>query len=160
MGMPAIGLGNYLMLPDMGYTWRVRETTARVPLSEQDVGWGPWSPGHSFRTATRSSSRITPVSPADADPIQATSLSLQWDNADRDVFYYEIQVSADSGFGEEGPLAPVWHNLVHGGVTNPVNSWRTPDMQSSTTYYWRVRPRVQGDGTPVAWSQTWSFTTQ
>ena len=28
-----------------------------------------------------------------------------------------------------------------------------------STYYWRVRPRVQGDGVPVDWSDTWSFTT-
>ena len=74
----------------------------------------------------------------------------------RDIFYYEIQASPDPNFGEGGPVAPVWRNLVHGGIASPLNSWRTPELQSGT-HYWRVRPRVQGDGTPVAWGQTWSF---
>jgi len=41
-----------------------------------------------------------------------------------------------------------------GGGATPVNSWQTPVLQHEATYYWRLRPRVQGDGTPVAWSQT------
>lgn len=68
-------------------------------------------------------------------------------------------MSPDANFGAQGAVASVWHNLVHGGVSNPLNSWLTPQLQANTTYYWRVRPRVQGDGTPVAWSSGWSFRT-
>ena len=75
------------------------------------------------------------------------------------MFYYEIQVSTDHLFGQQGPVTAVWHNLIHGGVTNPPNSWRTPDLLPGTPYFWRVRPRVQGDGVPVSWSPVWSFKT-
>lgn len=37
------------------------------------------------------------------------------------------------------------------GLTQPLNSWTTRALTPGVTYYWRVRPRVQGDGTPVAW---------
>ncbi|MBI2886961.1 MAG: hypothetical protein HYY02_07110 [Chloroflexi bacterium] len=156
---PVIGQGNYTLLPDMTYTWRVRASNKPTYAPTDDRSWGPWSEARTFRTPVRDSSRIAPVSPANGATIGKGIQALQWDNQDRDVFYYEVQVSPDPKFGEEGPVAPVWHNLVHGGVSTPLNSWRTPELQPSTTYYWRVRPRVQGDGIPVAWSQTWSFST-
>ena len=59
-------------------------------------------------------------------------------------------------------IASVYWNLVHGGETNPLNSWTVPEgfgLNAQSTYYWRVRPRVQGDGTEVAWSTTWTFHT-
>ena len=52
----------------------------------------------------------------------------------------------------------VWWNLIHGAVTSPLNSWQTPPLAAGTTYFWRLRPRVQGDGTPVGWGPTWRFT--
>ncbi len=51
---------------------------------------------------------------------------------------------------------------IHGGETSPRNSWTVPDsakLDPNKNYYWRVRPRVQGDGTEVAWSPAWSFKT-
>ena len=53
----------------------------------------------------------------------------------------------------------VWHNLIHGGITSPPNSWQTPELEPGAQYYWEVRPRVQGDGTPVDWSKTFEFRT-
>lgn len=58
--------------------------------------------------------------------------------------------------------AAVYWNLVHGGVTTPQNSWRVPEaypLVGGATYYWRVRPRVQGDGLAVDWSDKWRFVT-
>ena len=77
-----------------------------------------------------------------------------------DVYYYELQVSADPQFrtGADA-VASVWWNLVHGGVSSPANSWRTPPLEANAAYYWRVRPRVQGDGDTVPWSVTFTFET-
>ena len=44
----------------------------------------------------------------------------------------------------------------------PLNSWGVPasfPLEPGTRYYWRVRPRVQGNGTPPAWSALFFFTT-
>jgi hypothetical protein len=52
--------------------------------------------------------------------------------------------------------------LIHGGVAAPPNSYRIPagfPLQAGVTYHWRVRPRVQGDGTPVGWTPARMFKT-
>jgi hypothetical protein len=128
-------------------------------LDETSDQWGPWSEPQKFRTPIRDSSRLTPVFPMNTGTASAGPQTLRWANRDADVFYYEIEVSADHVFGQQGAVAPVWHNLIHGGATTPTNSWRTPDLLPNTPYFWRVRPRVQGDGVPVAWSPVWTFRT-
>lgn len=74
----------------------------------------------------------------------------------------EVQVSRDPAFGAD-PGAPfLYWELRHGGITNPPNSYSIPEqypLEPGTTYHWRVRPRVQGDGTAVGWSESWSFRT-
>ena len=157
---PVFGQGNYVLLPGMSYSWQVRVTTSTLPVSEGASVWGPWSSKNTFRTPAPSSSSIGLVSPSHGSTISGAEVALQWQNAASDIFYYEVQVSTDPQFKTgSGAIASVWQNLVHGGVTNPPNTWYTPQLQSGATYYWRVRPRVQGDGTPVSWSPTWSFTT-
>lgn len=153
---PVLGEGPYIMLPGMSYSWRVRTSDAASSLGENDPTWGVWTTG-AFRTPVPSSAGISPLSPAPGSRVPAGGVRLQWENAARDIFYYELQVSPDARFGEDGARASVWHNLIHGGVASPENSWETPMLQRGATYFWRVRPRVQGDGEPVAWSQTWSF---
>jgi len=52
--------------------------------------------------------------------------------------------------------------LRHGGVTVPNNSYQIPSafpLEAGTTYFWRVRPRVQGDGTALPWPALSSFRT-
>lgn len=157
---PVFGQGNYVMLPGMTYSWRVRATSKSTFAPEGDPSWGPWSDWRTFRTPAPSSATISPVFPTNGINLaSAAPVTLQWANTATDIFYYEVQVSPDLNFGERGAVASVWHNLVHGGVTTPVNSWTTPELLPRTTYYWRIRPRVQGDGTPVAWSAIWSFKT-
>jgi hypothetical protein len=102
---------------------------------------------------------LTPVNGAvlaDAGPA-----TLRWSHPSPAVFYYEVQVSGDSRFDPNPATATsfVWWNLIHGGVTNPPNSWQTPALEPGKTYFWRVRPRIQGDGDPVAWSSTFTFQT-
>ena len=74
-----------------------------------------------------------------------------------DEFYSENQVSKDNAFG---PNAFLYSVYVHGGASTPANSYVVPDafpLEASTTYYWRVRPRIQGDGDPLLWSATYVF---
>ena len=159
---PVAGKGPYLILPGMTYEWKVRTTAATAGVDENDPGWSAWSEARTFRTPVRDSSRIKAVAPADGAATGTTAQALRWDNADLDVFYYEIQVSPDASFETDPAKATsfVWTNLVHGGVTTPANSFVTPALQAGVTYYWRVRPRIQGDGQPVAWSLGWRFRAQ
>ena len=152
--------GWYGLLPDLGYTWRVRTTASTTFAPEDDPTWGSWSQEQTFRTPVRDSSRLTLVTPTDGATVDLAPQVLQWNNDFVDVYYYEVQVSPDPNFGEQGPVSSVWYNLVHGGVSNPPNSWTTPELTEQTTYYFRVRSRVQGDGIQVAWGPIWSFETR
>ena len=71
-------------------------------------------------------------------------------------------MSKDQQFGALGPIASVYWVLLHGGVSQPPMTYRVPDsfpLEPRTAYYWRVRPRIQGDGIPAAWSGLFRFTT-
>ncbi|MCX6022556.1 MAG: cellulase family glycosylhydrolase [Chloroflexi bacterium] len=162
---PRFGQGGYLMLPGMNYTWRVRATDKVGFAPESDPAWGPWTPGFTFRTPVPTSAGLQPANPPHGAVIAELTPTLRWTDAASDIFYYEVQLSQDSTF-ETAPdkaIASVYWNLVHGGVTDPPNSYRVPanaPLEPGVIYFWRVRPRVQGDGTPVAWSQTFNFRTQ
>ncbi len=152
----------YGLLPDMTYTWRVRanEVEVRDPAA---AGWGPWSEARTFHTPPASSALLQPVSPAQGAGIRTTMPSLQWSDGQPGVFYYEVQISTDPRFDTTtgSSSAAVYWLLVHGGMTSPPNSYAVPPAFALTpgrTYYWRVRPRIQGDGTPAVWSVSWQFT--
>lgn len=154
----------YGLLPDMRYTWRVRVTDATVSLAETDSRWGPWSGAWAFRTSKTSSSSLSLEGPAGGALVTSTTPLLTWSNSDAAIYYYEVQVSRDSRFnGDPGMVvAPVYWELRHGGMTVPLNSYSVPQsspLDAGATYYWRVRPRVQGDGSPVEWSPAVSFKT-
>ncbi|MBI4498911.1 MAG: hypothetical protein HY689_13545 [Chloroflexi bacterium] len=158
---PRMGVGNYVLLPGMSYTWRVRTTTASAALGAEDPRWGPWQ-SRTFRVPLPSSATLAPVAPAEGSAVASLTPTLQWANSDPRIFYYEVQVSKDSTFTTDPARATamVYWELRHGGVTTPSNSYTIPvafPLEPGTAYYWRVRPRVQGDGAPVAWSATWSF---
>lgn len=151
-----------IMLPDMGYTWRVRATDKSTFAPENDPEWSGWSTVGTFRTPPIISSGLTAVSPTHGQILTSQgAVTLQWQHSNPAVFYYEIQVSGDATFNVNPETATsfVWWNLVHGGVTQPRNSWTTPPLQPGTLHYWRVRPRVQGDGKAVDWSSAFAFET-
>ena len=151
----------YGLLPDMTYAWRVRVSDVSTFVGLDDPSWSDWSV-RTFKTPAVSSATIGLVSPAQGTTLASTQpVALQWSNSSTAVFYYEIQVSGDPTFNTDPATAIsfVWQNLVHGGVTDPPNSWMTPELPANGTFYWRVRQRLQGDGTPLAWSTTWSFRT-
>lgn len=154
----------YVLLPGMSYTWRVRTTKLATPMSDSSPGWDEWSPLRRFRTPAPTAATLRPVAPADAATVAGTgALSLQWADSNTSSYYYEVQVSGDTRFDPNPASASsfVYWNLVHGGITTPPNSWAMPSgsLTAKTTYYWRVRPRVQGDGAEVAWGPIWSFQT-
>ncbi|GEM_PF-3581589 len=156
---PVFGAGPYVMLPGMTYTWRVRVSNAASSIAPDDPSWSAWSPPRSFRTRPAGAGTISLRSPAGG--VQAVARpTLQWSDTDTGVFYYEVQLSSDAAF-QTGPdaVAPVFFNLVHGGQATPQRSWRVPpgfDLAPGA-YFWRVRPRIQGDGAPVPWSPAARF---
>ena len=141
----------YGLLPDMTYTWRVRTSNAASFVDGNDPSWSAWSEAP-FRTPKVTSGTISAVSPPSGASVTTQTPTLQWSNNRIDVFYYEVQVSKDPAFGGNAFL---YWEMRHGGVTSPPNSYTIPSgfpLERNTTYFWRVRPRVQGDGTPVDWS--------
>ncbi|MBI2885845.1 MAG: PD40 domain-containing protein [Chloroflexi bacterium] len=127
-------------------------------LSNQS--WGPWAQ-RTFRTRTTSSATISPVSPPDGGAVSTATPTLTWANSDSSIFLYEVQLSEDPTFTlAESACSFVYWNVIHGGITKPLNSFTVPASHplSNRTNYWRVRPRIQGDGTPLPWSRTFSFT--
>jgi uncharacterized protein YkwD len=159
---PQVGQGNYLLLPGMTYSWRVRFSNKPTFAGEDDSSWGAWTPGDPFRTPAPSIKGLQVVAPTEGAKMPSSGpVTLQWSHNDSSLFYYEVQVSGDRRFDTNPASATsfVWWNLIHGGQSSPINSWQTPPLTEGTTYFWRVRPRVQGDGAAVSWSPTWSFTT-
>lgn len=151
----------YVLLPGMTYTWRVR-WSPRAVAGPTDAAWGPWSEGRTFSTPAPPAAPLRLAAPAEGAEVPAgAGARLQWVASDPGLFYFEVQVSTDSAFDADPAtaIAPVWWNLVHGGVTTPPNSWVTPSLAAGARYYWRIRPRVQGDGAPVPWSATANFRT-
>lgn len=153
---PELGVGNYVMLPGMSYTWRARVTSVTGPVGENDPVWGLWSEERKFKTPITSSDTLR--LPDRSSLVSLSETPFVWDDLNKSNFYYEVQVSGDSRFDPDPKTATsfVWWNLVHGGMTNPLNSWKAPQLEPNTTYFWRVRPRVQGDGKPVEWGPTWA----
>ncbi len=160
---PVFGVGPYVMLPSITYMWRVRSTTATVSVNESSAGWGPWSPTFTFRTRLAGSAGMVPVTPPENGIVNSLMPVLQWSNTDPNIFYYEVQISKDPTFGEDGAIAMVYWELRHGGATLPQNSYAVPvefPLEQDVKYFWRIRPRIQGDGTPVPWSRSFNFTTR
>ncbi len=151
----------YGLLPDMTYTWRVRTSAAAQTVPLDDPSWSAPAEGH-FRTPAVSSATITLSGPAAGDTVESRTPTLRWTDSRSDVFYYEVQLSQDQRFNTDPATAMsmVYWELRHGGVSTPPNSYTVPQafpLSPGQTYYWRVRPRVQGDGTPVAWTPAQSF---
>lgn len=144
----------YGLLPDMAYTWRVRVSDAAGFAGPDDPSWTGWV-GGSFRTPKVTSETITALTPADGGTAGTLTPVLQWANSVPQVFYYEFELASDPGF-----VARVAQARLHGGVASPVNGYRVSaggPLRSTVTYYWHVRPRVQGDGAELPWSKTFSF---
>ncbi len=151
----------YGLLPDMTYTWRLRVSDSPAFASVGDSSWSAWVERR-VRSPAVSSATISEVGPGSGIVARTLTPTLQWSNTRTDVFYYELQLSKDPAFdvNPATATATVYTALLHGGVTLPRRSYSVPvasPLEDKTVYYWRVRPRVQGDGNPLAWSKTFTF---
>ena len=108
------------LLPDMGYTWRVRVTDAAVAVGPDDPAWGAWSARRSFRTPTVSSESISFFSPAAASTVATLTPTLQWTDTNSNVFYYEVQISKQAAFG---PDAFLYWELLLAGAASGARRW-------------------------------------
>ncbi len=173
---PEIGKGSYFNLPGMSYIAKVQLSKSLVFVGKpEDPKW-KWDVRKNIYTneeyvkeipplkiimPSRGSEKITPVSPQEGEVV-GPQTTIQWKNGDEDVFYYEVRVSRDKMFKtdpKEAEAAVYW-NLVHGGETSPINSWKIPQgfgLEEGINYF-QARPRIQGDGTPAQWSKPFQFT--
>ena len=160
---PVLGQGNYLLLPDMTYTWRVQLSDSSSFAPPGDGSYGP-AAQRTFRTPAASSGSIRLLQPASGSMVNSATPLLRWEDGNANVFYYEVQLSKDVVFNTGGVPSnvPVYWELVHGGATDPLNSYQVRKeypLDGDSHYFWRVRPRVQGDGSPLLWSRIYSFRT-
>jgi len=133
-------------------------------VGENDSSWGPWSQVQMFTTAKPNAGSIQLVAPINGAAIADATPTLEWKSSNSTDWWYEVQLSGDPNFGEQGTKAAVFHNLIHGGKTTPPNSWTVPDANAlpKGQYYWRARQRVQatpagGAEGGIAWSPAQSF---
>lgn len=169
---PELGKGPYITLPGMSYTWRVRVSPDPTLPFTDGPGWQTVDATPVLKipntgrgeikdfAAPRGSEKISFM--LDGKTTNNLAPSLQW-QGDTDVFYYHLQVSSDPTF-ETDPAkatAAVWENLIHGGESTPLNSWKVPNglLQPGKIYFMRAKPRVQGDGQEAPWSTIASFKT-
>ncbi|HLE82311.1 MAG TPA: hypothetical protein VJA25_13625, partial [Dehalococcoidia bacterium] len=149
----------YGMLPDMTYSWKVRVSDSMSFIELDDPAWGPWSRAFTFHTPAASGDTILLRSPADGVTIVGFTPTLIWDDTNVYNWYYEVQASPDPRFG---PEAFLYWELRHAATTFPPRSYTIPSaypLQQNTTYYWRVRARIQGDGQQPSWGAARSFKT-
>lgn len=91
-------------------------------------------------------SNISLNTPANGETgVSPSSLSFNW-QADANANAYDLEIATDSSF----------NNIVL-SVTTPTNSYTAPDLPSSTTLYWRVRPK--NDACSGNFSDTSTFNT-
>lgn len=94
------------------------------------------------------------ISPKLADTDVSTSPELNWAAARGDQ--YEIEIDRVPSFNS-GWLQSYSQPVGLGLSTSPDTRRQLNNLDSATTYYWRVR--VVENGTSGPWSETWRFTT-
>lgn len=118
------------------YFWRVK--------AENESGYGNWSDTLGFKTKISTPNLETPTE--DATDI-ATSAILTW-NRIYGALTYDVQLSEISSFS----------TTVVDSVALSDTLFVTPELENSTSYYWRVRANYANDTS--AWSSSRLFTTE
>lgn len=126
------------------YYWRVRSGTVDPLLGT--VTYGDWSEIRNFNTVEAPPSTPELVSPEDGATEISTSPTLDWQPADR-ADTYQVQVDESNNFS-----SPV---IDRNGLTTTEE--QVSDLQSTTTYYWRLR--ASNNGGVGNWSEVRNFTT-
>ena len=147
------------LLPDMTYAGRVRTSPLADDGGDAGDAWSAWTEARTFRTPTATTSSITLQAPSSAGATGSLTPVLEWRDSNPNVWLYEVEVSESPLFDASAAL--YWETR-HVGTASPPRSYTIPataPLRPATLYHWRVRPRVQGDGLPVAWTATASFRT-
>ena len=119
------------------YYWRVSATNS--------AGTGPWSAVWGFSTIPIAPAAPMLVWPVYGDTSQPITPTLKWSKVSGAASYH-MQVATDTGFTnvfmEDSTLTDTLKAIV---------------LDSTTTYYWRVRAKNTGGS--GAWSGVWNFKT-
>ena len=185
---PVRGITSPWTLGGQSYTYKVKMSPLKEPLIDQDgkPNWDDprWNefeiwPGKKTKIPVQTVTEFTPPPtsgsisdkyPADRATVDTLTPLLQWDDAKTNQAYYEVRITESSNRYPDGEfivdptkaVAAVTWEIIEGGITKPENSYNIkPDyaLGPGKEYSWQVRPRVQADGKPVAWSKTWTFRT-
>jgi hypothetical protein len=104
-------------------------------------------------TFSTGSANHPPNIPTNPDPVNGETdvsdgaITLYWDGSDPDgnIVTYDIYFGTDA----------VPSTLVR---TQQSTHWKTPDLESSTNYYWKINTKDTND--VYSYGQTWCFTTE
>ncbi len=88
---------------------------------------------------------------------------LTW-TGPKEAFYFDIRLSKDPNFNKDPKtaVAPVYQEIIDGGVTKPLNTYHVPDqypLEPGQTYYMSMRPRVPSNVSEAPWGPAWTFKT-
>lgn len=173
---PKMGEGPYTLLPGE-YNFKICDSeelksVSWLPLAQWEPLIQIWPGGLSIqkrcvdgkfdtRDANFSAATLQAVNLAKGEIYNGKTARLQWADANNTIFLYDVQVAGNQRFDTNPATADtfVWENTIHGGVARPNDTWKTPPLTPDTAYFWRVRPRVQGQNVPTAWGPTWTFKT-
>ena len=122
------------------YYWRMRATNYN-----DDSDTSSWSGAWSFTTG---GSIPTLSSPSNGSTAVRLRPTLQW-NSVSSCNYYDYECDTTPNFNST--------ELQSGSVASGTTSIRINQLRYGTTYYWRVRIRLNSDTS--SWSTVWSFTT-
>ena len=116
----------YGLLPGMTYSWRVRASNSTTFATSADPSWSEWTTG-TFRSPSTSFRDALAWLPGGAETVTTLTPTLQW-TAPSWIYYFELQLSKDPTFNTNPATATamVYQALLHGGVTNPPNSYAVP----------------------------------
>lgn len=184
---PVRGVSEQNTLGGMTYTWEAKvsplqeKLVIKLPDGTEKANWNDprWNefeiwPGKRILIPTKTlverppAPTSTSISNASPEIVSTLTPALKWKDAKTNQFYYEVQMTTQENVGPDGEfisnpnkaLGPLYWELIHGGETKNTYQVRPEfKLESGKTYKWRVRPRVQADGIPVTWSQTWKFKT-
>ncbi len=122
------------------YYWRMRATNYN-----DDSDTSSWSGAWSFTTG---GSIPTLSSPSNGSTAVRLRPTLQW-NSVSSCNYYDYECDTTPNFNSP--------ELQSGSVASGTTSIRINQLRYGTTYYWRVRIRLNSDTS--SWSTVWRFTT-
>lgn len=86
---------------------------------------------------------LSPTYPADGASVATITITLSWD-ASMDAEWYDVRISDDSSMSSPSQFTATESSIAITG------------LEIGATYYWQVRPVV--DGERGSWSDVWSFT--